>query len=159
MDNEIYIHQATAPAYHDGGTVIIQGHYQPFDGGKTYVKYGFDWLREPGEPAYQHTQRVNVRDAVPINLGGLEPSKVYLILGHNKVRTAPVVEGTPEEKLRSAMLAKERESNTITITNTDGVVLGTILPGMAITNIFPGPIFAVCSHASALLHVTALPLK
>ena len=151
QDAKIFIEQARAPKEEDRATVVLQGNYQEMNGDSKYIRYAYDRIVPSGIMPFQGPQRVNLGKPAPVHIGDCEPGKCELFLGHNVARLS----GTSAS---DDLLAKAQKSNKIIITNADGVQLAEILPNRACFCQFPGPVFAHCTSATAILHVTALPI-
>jgi len=134
----------------DRCTVIIRATYQEYDpSNSTSAYHGFDFLNPAAESPYQVSIKVNPSERKPLPIGHLEWGRVMLILSNDKPRTT---KDTPED------LRKAIESNTITITNAEGDVVGILRPRRSSVVEYPFPVFVQASNATALLSITAFPV-
>lgn len=135
----------------DRATVIVRAHYQEFEPSNlTSAYHAFDYVNPWAEAPFQTTMKVNPSSRLALNLGHLDPTKSLLVLSHEKAKLAKDAPST----LISAM-----ESNTITITNADGLVVGKLRPRYAFVVEYPFPVFVQATTATALLSVTAFPIS
>ena len=135
----------------DRATLVIRAHYQEFEPSNlTSAYHAFDYVNPWAESPFQTTMKVNPSSRQPLNLGHLEPHKALLVLSHEK----PKLTKDAPDTLISAM-----ESNTITITNADGLVVGKLRPRHAFVVEYPFPVFVQATTATALLSVTAFPIS
>lgn len=134
----------------DRATITIRGHYQEFEPNQTAsVYHAFDYSNPRSESPFQMTMRVSPATPKQLNIGEAEWGKVLLILSNDPIKTNAQI---------SPQLQKASESNTITLTNADGVVVGRLRPRHACAIEFPFPVFAQAATATALLSVTAYPI-
>lgn len=140
-----------SPVEQDRCTVVISAHYQEWDSPTTHVRWAFDRLLPPEYKPYQNTQRVNPGAPIQVDIGGLAWGRCELVLGHQLVRVSP-------DNPSAAILQEAQNSNKIRITNIDGTEIGIIHPNRACVMQFSGPIFAEATGATAILHITALPI-
>lgn len=134
----------------DRATIIIRSHYQEYESsGLTVAQHAFDFVNDETDSAWQTTQRVSPSQAVPLNIGHLDPSSCILTLSHDVPKIAP---GT-ESILQNAM-----RRNTIRLTNAEGVLVGILRPRRAMVVEYSFPVFVQATDATALLSITAIPV-
>jgi hypothetical protein len=147
---KVTLHQEAKGFASDRATVIIRTHYQEFEPNTTASSFhAFDYSNPQSVSPFQTTMRISPSAAKPLNIGEAEWGKVLLILSNDPIRTNAQI---------SQQLQKASESNTITLTNADGVVVGRLRPRHACVIEFPFPVFAQSANATALLSVTAYPI-
>lgn len=134
----------------DRATIVIRATYQEFDPpNSTSAYHGFDFLNPAAESPYQVSMKVSPSERRPLNIGHLEWGRVMLVLSNDKPKTTKDI---PKD------LRKAIETNTITITNANGDVVGILRPRRASVVEYPFPVFVQSSSATALLSITAFPV-
>jgi len=150
MQNITIENQSTGNVNQDRVTVVIRATYQEFDPPNVAsVFHAYDFLNPAPESPWQTAMRVSPGERKAVNIGHLEWGRSMLIMATQSPKIAP---GTSED------LKKAMESNTITITNADGVVVGILRPRRATVVEYPFPVFVQSSKATALLNITAFPV-
>lgn len=134
----------------DRATIVIRASYQEVDPpAVTPVYHAFDFLNPASESPWQTAMRVSPGERKAVNIGHLEWGRCMLVMATQSPKVSP----DASEDLKKAM-----ESNTITITNADGVVVGILRPRRATVVEYPFPVFVQSSKATALLNITAFPV-
>lgn len=147
----VFVRQSGSPVEQDRCTITITAHYQEWDPPQiTHIRHAFDYLEDPASVPHQGTIRVNVGSRVEIPLGTSEPGNCVMVLEHQLAKIS-------KQSDAKDILQKAQESNIITLTNDDGVVLGLLLPNRSCVCHFPGKVYAQASSATALLHVSVMP--
>jgi hypothetical protein len=95
-------------------------------------------------------QRVNF-DLVEIDLGRLKWGEVEVVLVHERAKLAR----NPED---AAKFKEAQDGNKILLFNSDAKEIGWISTGRCLIANFSAPVFVKVTQATALLHVTALPV-
>ena len=134
----------------DRCTVTLRAHYQEYaPNNVTSVSLGYDFTNPSAAIPWQTSQMIHPTKPVALNLGHLVGESCMLVLSHDKAR----ISANAAVDLRKVM-----DSNIITLTNAEGVVVGLIRARRAFLGEFPFPIFAQSSHATAILSITAIPV-
>lgn len=150
MQNITIANEAASSIQKDRATIVIRAAYQEFDPPNVAsVFHAYDFLNPAPESPWQTAMRVSPGERKAVNIGHLEWGRCMLIMATQLPKIAP---GTSED------LKKIMESNTITITNADGVVVGILRPRRATVVEYPFPVFVQSSKATALLNITAFPV-
>jgi hypothetical protein len=134
----------------DRATIVIKGHYQEFETTQaTSVSHAYDFTNHESAVAFQTIQKINPSEKIELNIGPNEWGRCMLILSHDTIK---VGKEAPET------LKKAMESNKITLTNAEGVVVGILRHRRASVVEYPFPVFAIADSTTALLSITVYPV-
>ena len=141
-----------APKNDDRFTVVVSAHYLEFDtGATTDIRWAYDRLIPTGHGScYQQIIRVNPGRKVEIVLPNVQTGACELLLGHK----LPQLTANAE---LGEFLAQEQQANLIEIWNSEKRI-GVLGPDRMMFGQFDGPLFAVSTRTTTLLHITAAPI-
>jgi hypothetical protein len=141
-----------SPKADDRFTVVLHAHYLEWDtGATTDVRWAYDRLTPTGKgTCTQLTLRVQPGSPTAIVIPGLDLDKCEVVLGHKMPQLSPKAD-------LADSFAQEQRRNVIEIWDSEKMV-GIIGPDRMMFGQFKGPLFAKCTRATALLHITAAPV-
>jgi hypothetical protein len=151
MSHQESVNPSQIGASGDRATFITKAVYQEYATSRAVsVTHAYDFINEQEESAWQTIQRISPSQTQPLNLGHLDGTYPILVLSHDLPKLAP---NTPD------ILKNAQEANAITLTNSDGVVVGLLRAKRAMVVEYSFPVFAKSTTATTLLSITAIPVK